>query len=79
MTAEVVPLGEKLIAQEAELDRLFARRVVTPSSVGSATTASGATQAELHNAHLKYHLLTSGPINDGAKPGSGGAPCIGIF
>jgi hypothetical protein len=62
MTAEVVPLGEKLIAQEAELDRLFARRVVTPSSVGSATTASGATQAELHNAHLKYHLLTSGLI-----------------
>ena len=31
MTAEVVPIGEKLISQEAELDRLFARRVVTPS------------------------------------------------
>ena len=26
MTAEVVPLGQKLIAQEAELDRLFAAR-----------------------------------------------------
>ena len=59
MTAEVVPLGEKLIAQEAELDRLFARHVVTPSSLGSATAAIGATQAELRNAHLKYHLLTS--------------------
>jgi hypothetical protein len=60
MTAEVVPIGEKLISQEAELDRLFARRVVTPSSLDSATAAIGATQAKLRNAHLKYHLLTSG-------------------
>jgi hypothetical protein len=60
MAAEVVPLGEKLIAQEAELDQLFARRVVTPSSLGSATAAIGTTQAELRNAHLKYHLITSG-------------------
>lgn len=60
MTAEVVPLGKKLIAQEAELDRLFARRVVAPSSLGSATAAIGTTQAELRTAHLKYHLLTSG-------------------
>jgi hypothetical protein len=28
MTAEVVPVGEKLIAEEAELERLFAGRVV---------------------------------------------------
>jgi Spy/CpxP family protein refolding chaperone len=60
MTAEVVPVGERLIAQEAELERLFADRVVTPSSLRAATVAIGATQAELRNAHLKYHLLTSG-------------------
>jgi Spy/CpxP family protein refolding chaperone len=60
MTAEVVPLGERLIAQEAELERLFAGRVVTPSSLRAATAAIGATQAELRNAHLKYHLLISG-------------------
>jgi Spy/CpxP family protein refolding chaperone len=60
MTAEAVPLGERLIAQEAELERLFAGRVVTPSSLRAATAAIGATQAELRNAHLKYHLLTSG-------------------
>ncbi len=59
MTAEVVPIGEKLISQEAELDRLFARRVVTPSGLDSATAAIGVTQAELRKAHLKYHLLTS--------------------
>ncbi len=59
MTAEVVPIGEKLIAQEAELDPLFARRVVTPTGLDSATAAIGVTQAELRKAHLKYHLLTS--------------------
>jgi hypothetical protein len=41
MTAEVVPIGEKLISQEAELDRLFAHRVVTPSSLGSIMAAIG--------------------------------------
>jgi hypothetical protein len=60
MTAEVLPLGEQLISQEAELDRLFARRMVTPSSLDSATAVIGATQAKLRKAHLKYHLLTSG-------------------
>ena len=59
MTAEVVPIGEKLIAQEAELDRLFARRLVTPTGLGLATAAIGVTQAELRKAHLKYHLMTS--------------------
>jgi hypothetical protein len=60
MTVEVVPIGERLISQEAELDRLFAHRVVTPSSLGSVMAAIGATQAELRKAHLKYHLRTSG-------------------
>jgi hypothetical protein len=59
MTAEVVPIGEKLISQEAELDRLFARRVMTPSGLDSATAAIGVIQAELRKAHLKYHLITS--------------------
>jgi hypothetical protein len=60
MTAEAIPLGEKLIAQETELDVLFARRVVTATSLGAATAAIGAIQAELRNTHLKHHLLTSG-------------------
>ena len=44
MTAEAIPLGEKLIAQEAELNALFARRVVTATSLGAATAAIGAIQ-----------------------------------
>src|SRR5438045_1255187 len=33
MASEAVPLGERLIAQEAELDRQFAERRVTPQSL----------------------------------------------
>ena len=59
MKAEAVPLGEKLIAQETDLDRQFAGRSVTPDSLKAATAAIGATQAELRNAHLKYHLAAA--------------------
>lgn len=58
MKAETVPLGERLIAQEAELDQLFAGRTVTPARLIDATGAIGATQAALRGAHLKYHLET---------------------
>jgi len=58
MKAETIPIGLKLIAQEAELDRLFASRTATDASVAAATQAIGATQATLRAAHLRYHLAT---------------------
>jgi len=58
MKAETVPLGERLIAQEAELDRQFATRSVTPASLRAATADIGATQGALRGAHLRYHLST---------------------
>ena len=58
MKAEAVPLGERLIAQEAELDRQFAEKTVTPASLQAATAAIGETEAALRNAHLRYHLST---------------------
>jgi Spy/CpxP family protein refolding chaperone len=58
MTAESIPVGEKLIAQETELDRQFAGRTVTAESLSAATDAIGRTQAALRATHLKYHLLT---------------------
>ena len=58
MKADAIPIGEKLIAQEAKLDRLFSDHVVTPQSLQAATAAIGDTEGELRNAHLKYHLLT---------------------
>lgn len=59
MQQEALPLGAKLIEQEAELDRQFANRSVTPDSLKSATAAVAATQGALREAHLKYHLSTT--------------------
>jgi hypothetical protein len=59
MKEEALPLGAKLIEQEAELDQQFASRSVTPDSLKSATAAVAATQGALRQAHLKYHLSTA--------------------
>jgi len=58
MKAETIPIGERLIAQEAALDRLFADHAITPEKLSAATAQIGATQAELRATHLKYHLST---------------------
>jgi Spy/CpxP family protein refolding chaperone len=58
MKAEAVALGEKLIAQEADLDRQFADKTITPARLSAGTDAIGSTQAALRGAHLRYHLLT---------------------
>jgi hypothetical protein len=58
MKAETVPLGEKLIAQEADLDLQFAGRAITEASLAAAVQGIAATQAALRTAHLKYHLTT---------------------
>jgi hypothetical protein len=57
MKAEAIPLGERLIEQERELDRLFAGKTVTPESLEEATAAIGRTQGALRAAHLRYHLF----------------------
>lgn len=58
MKAEVVPIGERLIAQETELDRQFAEKTITLASLTDMTREIGLTQAALRAAHLKYHLST---------------------
>jgi hypothetical protein len=58
MKAEAVPIGERLIAQEADLDRQFAGKTITADSLAAAVQDIGATQAALRAAHLKYHLAT---------------------
>ena len=65
MKMEAVPLGSKLIEQEAELDRLFADRIVTPESLKASTGAVAATQGALREAHLKYHLSTAAILTPG--------------
>ncbi|KAA2236023.1 periplasmic heavy metal sensor [Salinarimonas soli] len=59
MQAEAVPLGERVIAGETELDRLFAERRAAPANVAAATAAIGVAQGELRAAHLRYHLATA--------------------
>lgn len=58
MKAETVAVGEKLIAQETELERLFAGRTITETSLTATIQAISTTQAALRTAHLKYHLET---------------------
>jgi Spy/CpxP family protein refolding chaperone len=58
MKAETMPIGERLIEQEAALDGLFATRRATQENIAAATAEIGATQAKLRGAHLKYHLST---------------------
>jgi hypothetical protein len=58
MKAETVSLGEKLIAQEADLERQFAGKTITEASLSVAMQAIATTQAALRTAHLKYHLAT---------------------
>ena len=56
MRAEAIPVGERLIRQEAELEGLFATQAVRPASLDAATTAIGTTQGQLRATHLRYHL-----------------------
>ena len=65
MKAEAVPLGSKLIEQEADLDRQFASRTVTPESLKASTAAVAATQGALRETHLKYHLSTAALLSSG--------------
>ena len=59
MKAESTPIGARLIEQEGALDNQFASRSITPETLKDATVKIGVTQAELRNAHLKYHLETA--------------------
>jgi hypothetical protein len=59
MKDETVGIGLRLIAQEAELDRQFADRQITPTALTATTAAIGQTQAALRAAHLRYHLLAA--------------------
>ncbi|MBA2399200.1 MAG: periplasmic heavy metal sensor [Bradyrhizobium sp.] len=59
MKAEATPIGARLIEQEGALDQQFVSRAITPAALKDATLRIGVTQAELRNAHLKYHLETA--------------------
>jgi hypothetical protein len=59
MKREALPIGAKLLEQEAELDQQFAGHTVTSDSLKVSTAAVAVTQGELRQTHLKYHLSTA--------------------
>lgn len=63
MQAEAIPLGKRLIAAEAALDRAFAERTVTPERLKALTAQIGEIGGALRNVHLKYHLSTAALLN----------------
>ncbi len=56
MKAQAITIGERYIAEETALDRLFAEKHATTAAVKEATARIGAVQGELRAAHLEYHL-----------------------
>jgi hypothetical protein len=56
MKVEAIPLGERPMTQEADLDRQFATQSVTPASLQAASAEIGTMQGALRLAHLRYHL-----------------------
>jgi hypothetical protein len=64
MKAETIPIGARLLEEEADLNRQFASRTITPATLDAATAAIGKTQAALRAAHLKYHLATADLLTD---------------
>ena len=56
MQAEAVELGKRLIAAEAELDRLFAAGTIDVESLEAQLARIGELQAQLRFVHLDAHL-----------------------
>ena len=65
MKAEALPLGAKLLEQEADLDKQFATHAVPPDSLKASTAAVAATQGALRETHLKYHLSMVAVLSPG--------------
>ena len=51
MKAEAVPIGQKLIAAERDLNRGFVERTITPEQLKAATAAIAEIQGKLRDAH----------------------------
>ena len=63
MKNEATAIGEKIIDDETELDRLFAGSEITDKQLNEITDRIGVQQAALRRAHLRYHLTTRQILN----------------
>lgn len=58
MRADAIAAGERLIAAERALDRLFAGGTASPEAVRAATAAVATAQGEVRAIHLVTHIAT---------------------
>ena len=56
MKIETISIGERIVAEEMSLNRLFAEKVVTQPLLDGAAGRIGTAQGALRGAHLRYHL-----------------------
>jgi Spy/CpxP family protein refolding chaperone len=59
MRSEALPLGQKLLSAERDLNHAFVERTITPEKLQSMTAGIGEMQGKLRDTHLKYHLATA--------------------
>jgi hypothetical protein len=67
MKSEAVAVGERLIAEETELDRAFAGRSISPTALDALTARIARIQGELRAVHLKYHLIVADLLTEHQK------------
>jgi Spy/CpxP family protein refolding chaperone len=67
MKAEAMAAGERLIEDEAALDRAFAGGTIDERQLRALTERIGQSQAALRAVHLKYHLTTADLLSDDQK------------
>ncbi|MFO7324138.1 MAG: hypothetical protein DIU62_000350 [Pseudomonadota bacterium] len=63
MRSRAVELGRQLVAEERNLDRLFASGAVTPERLSASLAAMGELQARLRGVHLEAHLTQAGILD----------------
>jgi Spy/CpxP family protein refolding chaperone len=63
MRAEAIPVGQKLLSAERDLNRAFEERTINPEKLEAMTGAIAEMQGKLRNTHLKYHLATTALLN----------------
>lgn len=56
MKSETIVIGERIIAAERELERLFAERRIDRARLSAVTARIGSDRGALRGAHLKHHI-----------------------
>ena len=67
MRDQAVAIGRELVAEEAELERLFQLRTIDEASLRVATQRIAALRGQLRFVHLRYHLETEALLSEGQR------------